>query len=591
MTDRASVALAVAAVAGALASRGPSPWVGVLVALVALATHRPMVLVIGVFVLAGGLAARADAGLASPRPGPFDGWATMLTDPEVVGSGVRADVRLDDGRHVQAVARSGAGVETLRVAQAGERILVVGRLERPPPGADWLAARHVVGVLVVDDVRARGSGALWMRAANALRGLLVHGADGLPERERPLFLGFVLGDTRGQPVDIADDFRGAGLSHLLAVSGQNVAFVLALGGPLLRRVGLRARLPATLALIGFFALLTRFEPSVLRASAMAALAVTASTLGREASSGRLLALAVTGLVLIDPFLVHMVGFQLSAGACVGIVLLSPVIARAVPGPRWIAEALAVTIGAQAGVAPVLIAVFGGIPVAGVPANLLAAPAAGPVMMWGMAAGVGAGLIGGRAAALLHWPTHVLIAWIAWVAHTAASLPLGEIHARELVVLAAGSVVVAVGRHVGFAGVRRAGVLLVLTAVIAPAVTLRAPAPLRVALTPGATLWRAQAAVLDIDGRVDAARLLEAVRRAGVARLDLVVSRTLSASTSDAIDALRRRFGIGQVLTPSTSSGAVSLIVGRLHVEVRPIGGRLTVEIAVEPTGSARGPPV
>lgn len=58
-----------------------------------------------------------------------------------------------------------------------------------------------------------------MRAANALRGLLERGADGLPERERPLFLGFVLGDTRGQPVDIADDFRGAGLSHLLAVSG------------------------------------------------------------------------------------------------------------------------------------------------------------------------------------------------------------------------------------------------------------------------------------------------------------------------------------------------------------------------------------
>ena len=405
-----------AAVAGALVGRGPSPWVGALLVVVALATRRPVVLVIGAFVLAGGLAARADAGLVSPRPGPFEGWATMLTDPEASGSGVRADVRLDDGRHVQAVARSGGSVPALRVAQAGERILVVGRLERPPPGATWLAARHVVGVLAVDELSARSSGAPWMRAANALRDLLVRGADGLPARQRPLFLGFVLGDTRGQPVDIADDFRGAGLSHLLAVSGQNVAFVLALAGPLLRRLGLRARLPATLAVIGFFALLTRFEPSVLRASAMAAFAVTASTLGREASSARLLALAVTGLVLIDPFLVHTVGFQLSAGACVGIVLLSPVIARAVPGPRATAEALAVTIGAQAGVAPVLIAVFGGIPVAGVPANLLAAPVAGPVMVWGMAAGVAAGLIGGTTATMLHWPTHLLIAWIAWVAH-------------------------------------------------------------------------------------------------------------------------------------------------------------------------------
>ena len=312
-----------------------------------------------------------------------------------------------------------------------------------------------------------------------------------------------------------------------SLSGQNVAFVMALAGPLLRRLGLRARLPATLAVIGFFALLTRFEPSVLRASAMAALAVTASTLGRDASSVRLLALAVTGLVLIDPFLVDMVGFQLSAGACVGIVVLSPVIARAVPGPRAIAEALAVTIGAQAGVAPVLIAVFGGIPVAGVPANLLAAPAAGPVMVWGLGAGVVAGLIGGVSAMALHWPTHLLIAWIAWVAHSAASLPLGEIHERELGLLAIGAVVAAVAQHVGFVGVRRAGLVLVATATVAPAMALRASAPLRVALAPGATLWRADAAVLDIDGRVDGARLLEALRRAGVARLDLVVARTSS----------------------------------------------------------------
>src|SRR5436189_94520 len=81
--------------------------------------------------------------------------------------------------------------------------------------------------------------------------------------------------------DVTDDFRGAGLSHLLAVSGQNVAFVLALAGPMLRRLGLRVRLPATIAVIAFFALVTRFEPSVLRASAMAALAVTASTMGRD----------------------------------------------------------------------------------------------------------------------------------------------------------------------------------------------------------------------------------------------------------------------------------------------------------------------
>jgi competence protein ComEC len=430
-----------------------------------------------------------------------------------------------------------------------------------------------------------------MRAANGLRDLLVRGADGLPERERPLFLGFVLGDTRGQPADIADAFRGAGLSHLLAVSGQNVAFVLALAGPFLRRLGLRARLPATLAVIGFFALVTRFEPSVLRASAMAALAVTAATLGRQASSIRLLALAVTALVLIDPFLVRNVGFQLSAGACVGIVVLSGAIARALPGPRSLAEALAVTLGAQAGVAPLLITVFGGVPVAGVPANLLAAPVAGPVMVWGLAAGIVAGVTGGAAATLLHWPTSVMIGWIAWVAHRAAALPLGEVHGRELVVLVCGSALVAAAHHLGFVGVRRAGSVLMAIAVVAPAVGLRAPPPQRVTVTPGATLWRANAAVLDLDGRVDASRLLEALRRQGVADLDVVVARTSSASLREALDALRRRFTIGHLVTPASSPDPAMLTVGDLRVDVRPVGGRLTVEITVEPSGSARGPPV
>ena len=115
---------------------------------------------------------------------------------------------------------------------------MAGSVRPPPPGASWLAYRHIAGVLTIDEVRAQDPGDPWMQAANAVRNLLTRGADGLPASERPLFLGFVLGDTRGQAVDITDDFRGAGLSHLLAVSGQNVAFVLALAAPVLRRAGL-----------------------------------------------------------------------------------------------------------------------------------------------------------------------------------------------------------------------------------------------------------------------------------------------------------------------------------------------------------------
>src|SRR4051794_14973661 len=261
-------------------------------------------------------------------------------------------------------------------------------------------------------------------------------------------------DDRGQSVETVDDFRSSGLSHLLVVSGENVAFALALAGPVLRRLPLTWRLGAGLVVLGLFGVLTRWEPSVLRAEAMAAIAMTASAMGRPVSTIRLLALAVTGLLLIDPLLVGSVGFLLSVGACTGIALFARPLTASLPGPAPIAGAMGVTLAAQAGVAPVLLPAFGALPVATLPANLLAMPAAGPVMVWGMVAGVPAGLVGGWPAAALHFPTRVLVGWIALVARMSARAPLGRIGVEGLLVIGA-CIAVAVAfrrwRAVGLAG--------------------------------------------------------------------------------------------------------------------------------------------
>ena len=344
-------------------------------------------------------------------------------------------------------------------------------------------------------------------------------------------------------------------------------------------------------MILFFALVTRFEPSVLRASAMAALAVTATTVGRPASSIRVLALAVAGLVVLDPFLVRSVRFQLSVGACIGIAVLSPRIGGWLRGPRSVVEPLSITLVAQAGVAPVLVAVFGGVPVAGVPANLLAGPVAGPVMIWGLAGGLLAGAIGGSFAVAAQWPTHVMISWIAWVAHRRALLPLGELQARELVVVAAGAMCVGVANRFRLTTVRRAGMACVVVALIAPALALRAPPPLRTGVAAGATLWRADAAVLELDGRVEAEPLLESLRRAGVSGLDVVVAHSAGPRERAAIDSLRHRYGIRRVLLPSNVRDETSISVGGLHVDARRDGVHLLVDITLVEVGSAIGRPV
>jgi ComEC/Rec2-related protein len=430
---------------------------------------------------------------------------------------------------------------------------VRGRVEGSPETAPWLVPRHVVGRLVVDEVGASTPGDPASRLANGLRRTLVRGADPLADDRRALFTGFVLGDDRGQDPLVADDFDGAGLTHLLAVSGQNVAFVLVVVGPVVRRLGLRGRLLSTLAVLGFFALTTRFEPSVLRATAMAAIATLGVTLARRASPRRVLALAIAALVLIDPLLVHSVGFLLSVGASTGIVLLARPMAQRVPGPRAVAEALAVTVGAQLGVAPVLVPVFGGVPVASIPANLLAGPASGPIMVWGLTAGLVAGLVGSPLAELLHVPTELLLAWVAGVARHATALGLGEWGAPHIVAMVgAGLALVGLRRRRAPAALAVLAAAVGLAAAMHPVVAARAGRVAQSEVAPGATVHRGVVLVLDAStdpGGAGPARVLEGLRRADVRRLDLIVTASGGSRAAEIVALVRRRFPSAAVLAP------------------------------------------
>jgi competence protein ComEC len=174
-----------------------------------------------------------------------------------------------------------------------------------------------------------------------------------------------------------------------------------------------------------FAGATRFEPSVLRASMMAVIAMVAMYAGRPVSSVRLLCLAVIALLLADPFLVHSVGFALSVGASAGIALFARRLARSLPGPAAVREPVAVTLAAQAGVAPVLFAVFGGVPAIAPVANLLAVPVAEPLSIYGLVASLAVSLLA-PLQPLAHWvhvPTLLMLRWVTVVARTCARVPL------------------------------------------------------------------------------------------------------------------------------------------------------------------------
>jgi competence protein ComEC len=374
--------------------------------------------------LAAAVAQRADATVR----------ATLVDDPDASRYDARALVRVEDvsghaaGRRRVLVTATGDVAERLRLLTAGDGAVVRGWFE-PLEGYDlrWRWKHAVGGFHATDLLGATHARAPLARAANATRALVLSGSEQLTPVDRALLAGFLLGDTRGVPREITQQFRDAGLSHLTAVSGENVAFVLALVAPVLRRLSLRGRLAGAFAVLVLFGTMTRWEPSVLRAVAMSVIALVAAYLGRPTGGVRVLFLAAALVLLAaDPFLLHSVGFLLSCAASLGIALLARPVTARLRGPAFVREVLGVTSAAQLGVAPVLIPVFGSMPLVALPANLVAVPLAAPLTMWGLAAGIVGGVVRPFAPAvprLLGLPTTALLHALVAVAGAASTVPV------------------------------------------------------------------------------------------------------------------------------------------------------------------------
>lgn len=278
----------------------------------------------------------------------------------------------------------------------------------------------------------------WLRAASALRRSIDRSADDLPPDRRALLLGLTIGDTDGFDQAMEQDFRRAGLSHLVAVSGSNVAIVvltlLLVARPLphLIRYAL-----AALGLL-LYVVVVGPDPSVLRAAVMAAIVMAAAASGRPAYPLIVLGAATAVVIVLRPPMVHSVGMQLSVAATAGIVLWSDRIARAIPGPRPPALAMAVTLAAQIAVAPLLIVVFGSVSVAGPVANLLAAPAVAPATVLGLAGGV-IGLVHEGAGSLCARLASPAVGWIAAVGRFFARPSWAEAEVHPILGVALGVV--------------------------------------------------------------------------------------------------------------------------------------------------------
>jgi competence protein ComEC len=231
----------------------------------------------------------------------------------------------------------------------------------------------VAGVMTVDRVvlvQPSTNPIVWV--GNAVRGRVAAVYDGSRSGDG-LVRGLLIGDTALLSAEHEEDLRRAGLAHFIAVSGSNVAMFLVAWWFLTAPIAVRPVLRVVGGFIGLavFAVVTRWEPSVIRASAMAAVPLLGGLIGLPFDPWMALGTAVTALLLLSGHLAFSVGFQLSVAATAGVL----VGVGAVRGlkPPWLWTPLFMTIGAQVAVAPIILLVFGSIPLLAPLANLIAAP--------------------------------------------------------------------------------------------------------------------------------------------------------------------------------------------------------------------------
>lgn len=296
---------------------------------------------------------------------------------------------------------------------------------RGTTGPDDFPAVPGVQVRAMGEPTLLSAGPWWQRAAGSVRAAIADYAERMGGDAGALLPGLVAGDTSRIDDRLDADAKTTGLTHLLAVSGSHFALVCGLTVLLLRRtLGLRvAAVGGGVVLLGLVVLVGP-EPSVLRAAVMGAVGIAAMLMGRSRTALPALCAAAAGLLLAEPELAVSFGFALSVAATAGLVLCAPAWIKALQRsgfPLGWASLLVIPVAAGLATMPLIVLLSDAVSLAGVPANIAAAPAVPIALVLGLLSG----LVGAC------WPTggwwlaqasEPFLGWIATVAHRLARLP-------------------------------------------------------------------------------------------------------------------------------------------------------------------------
>lgn len=319
---------------------------------------------------------------------------------------------------------SGRVVVFARAADFGG--LMVGQPARFSARIGRPARRDLtVAVLNASGRPTMGAAGALQRAAHGVRSRFAAAVrDTLPGEQAALLPALVLGDTAAVPTETGRDFRAAGMTHLMAVSGANVTIVCAAVLFSARMIGPRTAVVLAALALAAFVVVVQPTASVVRAAVMGAIALAGMLSSRRRQAIPALAATVLLLLAVAPQLAVDVGFALSALATAALIVIAPVWSRRLSDrgcPKPLADALAVAWAAQLVTAPLVAAISGRFSMVAAAANLVVAAVIAPITVLGTAAAALCPVWPDAARLLIRF-TGPELWWVGGVARWAAGLP-------------------------------------------------------------------------------------------------------------------------------------------------------------------------
>jgi competence protein ComEC len=422
--------------------------------------------VAGCFVLAGlavgDLRLRGqERSLLVPLAGDAAAIRAVVTGPARTGGFVaRVPVRVERYGRLRLRERAVLELPSGDVPEQGEIVTAVARVSLPRPAADgfderaWLARQGIHVVVRADRWQGVGRRGGVAGLGDSLRRRLARDiAPGLTGEQRALVGGLVLGEDEGLSPELRTAFRASGTYHLLAVSGSNVAFVVAGTLALVWLAGLSRLTGEAIAVvvIALYVLVVGWQPSVVRAAVSGALSSLAWLAARPRDRWYFLLLGALVLLVWNPACLFDPGFQLSFAAVISIFLLARPLERRLAGyplPRFLRGIVAVSLACSLATAPVLLLAFRTLPVYGVLGNALVEPAVPLVLVLALVCALLApvALPAAQALALVEG---LVVSYIGLAARAVGMLPGAQAGPRATaVVAAAAALVVALRRRRG-----------------------------------------------------------------------------------------------------------------------------------------------